>query len=92
MTPCQARPALTTTRAVSRRYSSWRSSSGGNASMMVTDTAFMRNPHYHGSSDSAETLDYGRFAEVTRGHVSAVKRLGGIDAVADARARPPRNL
>jgi len=25
--------------------------------MMVTDTAFLRNPHYHQASDRIETLD-----------------------------------
>ncbi len=47
--------------------------------------------HYHGSSDSAETLNYERFTEVTQGLVYAVERLGSIDAVADARSRPAWN-
>jgi hypothetical protein len=34
---------------------------------MVTDTAFMRNPHYHGAGDTADTLDYPRMAKVVRG-------------------------
>lgn len=35
--------------------------------IMVTDTAFLRNPHYHGPGDTAATLDYGRMAKVVRG-------------------------
>jgi hypothetical protein len=48
----------------------------GYAGLMITDTAFMRNPHYHQSTDTADTLDYARFARVTEGIVGAVKRLG----------------
>jgi Zn-dependent M28 family amino/carboxypeptidase len=35
-------------------------------SLMITDTAFLRNPHYHRESDSADTLDYGFMGNVTR--------------------------
>ena len=35
--------------------------------IMVTDTAFFRNPHYHQQTDTPETLDYERFARVTVG-------------------------
>jgi len=42
---------------------------------MVTDTAFMRNPHYHQASDTAETLDFERFAKVTEGLVGALRLL-----------------
>jgi hypothetical protein len=35
--------------------------------IMVTDTAFLRNPHYHESGDTADTLDYARMAQVVRG-------------------------
>jgi hypothetical protein len=27
--------------------------------LLVTDTAFLRNPHYHQASDTSDTLDYG---------------------------------
>jgi Zn-dependent M28 family amino/carboxypeptidase len=36
------------------------------ASLMITDTAFLRNPHYHMESDSADTLDYGFMGDVAR--------------------------
>jgi len=34
--------------------------------LMITDTSFLRNPHYHKSTDTADTLDYRRMAEVVR--------------------------
>lgn len=41
--------------------------------VMVTDTAFLRNPHYHQSTDTPETLDYARMAKVVQA-VYAVAR------------------
>lgn len=37
----------------------------GYPALMVTDTAFFRNPHYHEPTDTPETLDYERMAHVT---------------------------
>ncbi len=34
---------------------------------MVTDTAFMRNKHYHRATDTPDTLDYARMKEAVRG-------------------------
>jgi Zn-dependent M28 family amino/carboxypeptidase len=34
--------------------------------MMITDTAFLRNPNYHERSDTPDTLDYARMAKVVR--------------------------
>jgi len=34
--------------------------------MMITDTSFFRNPNYHETSDTPETLDYTRMAKVVR--------------------------
>ena len=53
----------------------WSFRSQGYPAIMVTDTAFMRNPHYHQASDTADTLDFERFAKVTEGLVGAVRRL-----------------
>ncbi len=39
----------------------------GFKALMVTDTAFYRNPNYHGPADTADTLDYSRMAEVVMG-------------------------
>jgi hypothetical protein len=38
----------------------------GFPALMVTDTSFFRNPHYHQPTDTADTLDYRRMAEVVR--------------------------
>jgi hypothetical protein len=42
---------------------------------MVTDTAFYRNPNYHQVTDTPETLDYDRMAEVVTGLYAAVTTL-----------------
>lgn len=47
----------------------------GYASLMLTDTAFLRNPHYHQTSDTAATLDYEFMAMVTEATAAAVGRL-----------------
>lgn len=38
----------------------------GYPAVMVTDTAFLRNPHYHGPSDSPDTLDFDAMAQVVQ--------------------------
>jgi hypothetical protein len=35
--------------------------------VMITDTAFYRNPNYHKETDTMETLDYDRMEEVVKG-------------------------
>ena len=47
----------------------------GYPALMVTDTAFYRNPRYHASDDTADTLDYERMALVVDGLVAAVRAL-----------------
>src|SRR5262249_27433346 len=47
----------------------------GHSALMVTDTSFFRNPHYHMSSDTPDTLDYPFLAKVTTGMGAAVLRL-----------------
>jgi Zn-dependent M28 family amino/carboxypeptidase len=42
----------------------WRN---GFPAVMITDTSFNRNPHYHTSRDSWETLDYNRMGKVIQG-------------------------
>jgi hypothetical protein len=34
---------------------------------MITDTAFYRNPNYHKKTDSIETIDFDKMAEVIKG-------------------------
>ena len=48
----------------------------GYDAVMITDTAFYRNPHYHGPSDTPETLDYGRMAQVVDGVRGTIDALG----------------
>jgi len=36
----------------------------GYKAVMITDTAFFRNPHYHRASDTMDRLDYGFMAEL----------------------------
>lgn len=47
----------------------------GYQALMVTDTAFFRNPHYHGPSDTVETLDLDFMAKVCQGIIHAVLNL-----------------
>lgn len=47
----------------------------GYPAVMITDTAFYRNPNYHTAADTAEKLDYYRMAQVVEGVYAAVKEL-----------------
>lgn len=47
----------------------------GYDAVMVTDTAFYRNPNYHTARDTPDTLDYRRMALVVRGVSEAVRAL-----------------
>ncbi|GBE32156.1 hypothetical protein BMS3Bbin05_01065 [bacterium BMS3Bbin05] len=49
----------------------------GYNALMVTDTAFYRNPQYHGPGDIPEILDYDRMAEVVLGLKSSIEELTG---------------
>jgi len=49
----------------------------GYPALMLTDTAFLRNPHYHQPSDRLETLDFGFMAQVTDLVVAAVRLIAG---------------
>ena len=40
--------------------------------VMLTDTAFYRNPAYHTAEDTPDTLDYERMARVVQGIYAAV--------------------
>ena len=54
----------------------WSFGKFGYKALMVTDTAFYRNPHYHAPTDVPETLDYGRMAQVVAGLHAAVEKWG----------------
>ncbi|MBF0539278.1 MAG: M28 family peptidase [Nitrospirae bacterium] len=49
----------------------------GYDAVMITDTAFYRNPNYHKHSDTPDTLCYNSMAEVVLGLVSAIGVLAG---------------
>jgi hypothetical protein len=44
----------------------------GYPALMVTDTSFFRNPHYHASTDTLETLNLDFMAKVCEGVIQAV--------------------
>ena len=51
----------------------------GYPAIMVTDTAYNRNPHYHRASDTPDTLDYERMARVTLGLAGMLRELAAED-------------
>lgn len=61
----------------------------GIQAVMVTDTAFMRNPHYHARTDTPDTLDYRRMAAVVRALHGVVRDAAGWrDGAAGAPSAP----
>jgi Zn-dependent M28 family amino/carboxypeptidase len=57
------------------RSDHWSFRTLGFPAIMVTDTAYNRNPNYHEASDTPDTLDYGRMAQVTLGLAAMLKEL-----------------
>jgi Zn-dependent M28 family amino/carboxypeptidase len=47
----------------------------GYRAMMVTDTAFLRNPHYHRAGDRIETLDIPKMASICEGLATGLSLL-----------------
>jgi Zn-dependent M28 family amino/carboxypeptidase len=47
----------------------------GYPALMITDTSFFRNPHYHRPTDTPDTLDYPFLTSVTEGVCRGVWRL-----------------
>lgn len=47
----------------------------GWSALMVTDTSFYRNKNYHESTDTMDTLDYNRMADVVNATVFAINNL-----------------
>ncbi|HNS53174.1 MAG TPA: M20/M25/M40 family metallo-hydrolase [Syntrophales bacterium] len=50
----------------------------GYRAVMITDTAFYRNPNYHTARDTVETLRFDRMAELLRGMVHVAHTLAGV--------------
>lgn len=48
----------------SDHWSFWKE---GIPALMVTDTAFLRNPYYHQATDTAQTLDYAKMSKMLYG-------------------------
>ncbi len=59
----------------------------GIPSIMVTDTALLRNANYHEPTDTPDTLDYRRMAAVTRGLVSFIRELAWVSGSFSATKR-----
>jgi Zn-dependent M28 family amino/carboxypeptidase len=55
----------------------WSFNKLGYEALMVTDTAFYRNPHYHAPTDLPDTLDYARMSNVVEGLTEAIREWGG---------------
>ncbi len=47
--------------------------------LMITDTAFYRNPHYHTSQDTYEKLDYEKMAEVLKGVMASIYQTEKVE-------------
>lgn len=62
----------------SDHISFWRA---GYRGFMCTDTAFFRNPHYHGTDDTPDKLDYPRMTRLTVGLVEMCKELGDCEGL-----------
>jgi Zn-dependent M28 family amino/carboxypeptidase len=65
-------PALLPGVDFSDHYNFWKI---GWDAVMITDTAFYRNPNYHRVTDTPDTLDYERMADVVTGVYAAVTTL-----------------
>jgi len=62
-------------RATSLAVTTCRSGRRACRPVQITDTANFRNPHYHRSGDTPETLDYHRLADVVAATALAVERV-----------------
>jgi len=65
-------PALVPGVDFSDHYNFWKH---GWRAVMITDTAFYRNPNYHEVTDTPDTLDYERMAHVVTGVYAAMTTL-----------------
>jgi len=72
-----AAPARVPGVAWSDQWAFWRAGIRG---VMLTDTAFYRNPHYHHATDTWDTLDYAVMASVVESLSPVVLELAGAAA------------
>ncbi|WP_339732398.1 M28 family peptidase [uncultured Gimesia sp.] len=47
----------------------------GFSALMITDTSFLRNPHYHQPTDTVDTLDFEFLTKVAQGSLEAAKLI-----------------
>jgi len=59
----------------------------GYPALLLTDTAFLRNPHYHQPTDTVETLDLDFLTKVCQGIVATIEALTMRVKGADSRTR-----
>ena len=50
----------------------------GHQALMITDTSFYRNPHYHQPTDTADTIDFDFLTQVTAGVYQAMRIVLGV--------------
>ncbi len=67
-----AAPSIIPGISLSDHSSFWKE---GYPAVMITDTAFYRNPNYHQTSDTKETLNYEVMAELLKGLVHVIRIL-----------------
>jgi len=67
----------------------WSFNRFGYNALMVTDTAFYRNPHYHKPTDTPETLDYDRMALVVQGLAAAIESWQHQSEEGDGKGNDP---
>ncbi len=67
-----AAPALMPAIGLSDHRNYWAQ---GFQALMVNDTSFFRNPHYHRKTDTIHTLDFNKMAEVVKGVYWAIVNL-----------------
>ncbi|MGV2826657.1 M28 family peptidase [Myxosarcina sp. GI1(2024)] len=76
-TPCEFLPDPSSGKwipqtALSDHYPFWRQ---GYRAIMVTDTAMLRNPHYHCPSDKIDSLDLDFLTSVCQGLITALRKI-----------------
>ena len=69
-----AAPSIVPGVSLSDHGSFWKE---GYPAVMITDTAFYRNPNYHQSTDTKDTLDYQTMEELLKGIVHVAGNLAG---------------
>jgi Zn-dependent M28 family amino/carboxypeptidase len=72
-----AAPAIVPGVGLSDHASFWKE---GYPAIMITDTAFYRNPNYHQATDTIDTLNYQTMAELLKGLIHVTGDLAGSRA------------